>query len=43
MKESETRLDNIPMPTFKIPIMFKSVGRCSEMSYTMGREKGLKG
>ena len=31
------------MSTFRIPIMFKSVGRCSEMSYTMGREKGLKG
>ena len=31
------------MPVFRIPIMFKSVGRCSEMSYNMGSEKGQKG
>ena len=43
MQESETRFDNMPMLAFRIPIMFKSVGRCSEMGYTMGREKGLKG
>ena len=44
MQESETRFDNMPMSVFKIPIMFRSVGRrCSEMSYTMGREKGPKG
>ena len=36
MEESETRFDNIPMPTFRIPIMFRSVGTCSEMSYAMG-------
>ena len=43
MRESETRFDNMPMSAFKIPIMFKSVGRCSEMGYTMSREKGSKG
>ena len=36
MQESETRFDNMPIPAFRIPIMFKSVGRCSEMGYTMG-------
>ena len=36
MEESETRFDNMLMPMFRIPIMFRSVGRCSEMSYTMG-------
>ena len=35
MQESETCFDNIPMPAFRIPIMFRRVGRCSEMSYTM--------
>ena len=30
------------MSTFRIPIMFMSVGRCSEMSYTMGHEKRPK-
>ena len=43
MHESETCFDNMPMPTFRIPIMFRSMGRYSEMSYTMGREKGTKG
>ena len=44
MQESETRFDNMAlMLTFRIPIMFKSVGRCSVMGYTMGREKGPKG
>ena len=43
MQESETRFNNIPISAFRIPIMFKSVGRCSEMDYTVGREKGLKG
>ena len=43
MQESETYFDNISMSTFKIPIMFRSVGRCSEMSYAMSREKGLMG
>ena len=43
MDESETRSDNIPMSAFRIPIMFRSVGRCSEMGYTMGCEKGQKG
>ena len=39
MLESETCFDNMSMLTFKIPIMFKSVGRCSEMSYTMARKE----
>ena len=43
MEESETSFDNMSMSAFRIPIMFKSVGRCSEMSYTMGHENGLKG
>ena len=36
MQESETRFDNMPMSGFKIPIMFRSLGRYSEISYTMG-------
>ena len=43
MQKSETHFDNMPIPAFIIPIIIKSVGRCSEMSYTMGREKGSKG
>ena len=43
MQKSETFFDNMPMPAFKIPIMFRSVGRCGEIGYTMGNEKGLKG
>ena len=43
MQESETRFNNMSMSTFRIPIMFKSVGRCCEMGYTMGRKKGSKG
>ena len=43
MQESETFFDNMLMSAFKIPIIFKSVGRCSEIGYTMGHEKGLKG
>ena len=43
MQENEISFDNMPMPTIRIPIMFKSMGRCSEMSYTMGHEKGPKG
>ena len=42
MQESETHFNNMPMSEFKIPIMFRSVGRCSEMGYAMGREKGPK-
>ena len=42
MQESETRSDNMSMLAFRIPIMFKSVGRCSEMSYTMGHKEGPK-
>ena len=38
MQESETYFDNMPMSAFRIPIMFKSVGRCCEMSYTIGRK-----
>ena len=36
MQESETRFNNMSMSTFRIPIMFRSVGRCNEMGYTMG-------
>ena len=43
MQESKTCFDNMLMPMFRIPIMFKSVGRCSEMSYTMGRKERPKG
>ena len=43
MQESETHIDNMSMSAFRIPIMFRSVGRCSKMGYTMGCEKGLKG
>ena len=43
MQESETCFNNVPMSMFKIPIMFRSMGRCNEMGYTKGREKGLKG
>ena len=43
MQESETRFDNMSMSAFRIPIMFRSVGMCGEMGYTVGREKGLKG
>ena len=39
MQESETRLDNMSMLVFRIPIMFRSVGRCNEMGYTMGRKE----
>ena len=39
MQESETLFDSMPMLTFRIPIMFRSVGRCSEMGYTMGRKE----
>ena len=42
MQESETRFDNMPMSGFRIPIVFKSVGRCSEMSYIMGLKEGPK-
>ena len=42
MQKSETRFDNMPMLTFRIPIMFRSVGRCNEMSYIMDRKEGLK-
>ena len=42
MQESETRFDNVLMSAFRITIMFRSVGRCSEMGYTMGRKEGPK-
>ena len=42
-KESETGFDNVPMPKFRIPIMFWRVWWCSEMSYIMGHEKRPKG
>ena len=41
MQESETHFDNVSMLTFKLPIMFKSVGRCSEIGYTMGCKEEL--
>ena len=39
MQESETCFDNMSMSAFRIPIMFRSVGRCSVMGYTMGRKE----
>ena len=42
MHENETHFDNMSMPTFRIPIMFRSVGRCSEIGYTMSRKEGPK-
>ena len=39
MQESETCFEKMLMSTFRIPIMFRSVGRCSEMGYTMGRKE----
>ena len=42
MQESETHFDNVPMPTFRVPIMFRSVGRGSEMGDTIGCKKGPK-
>ena len=43
MQETETCFNNMPMSAFKIPIMFRSVGRCGEMSYIIGRKEGQKG
>ena len=43
MQERETRLDKRPMLAFRVSIMFRSVGRYSEMGYTMGHKKGPKG
>ena len=42
MHESETCFNNKLILAFKIPIIFKSVGRCSEMGYTMSRKEGPK-
>ena len=42
MQESETRFDNVSMSAFMISIMFRSVERCSEIGYTMGRKEGPK-
>ena len=42
MQENETRLDNMSMALFIILIMFRSVGRCREMSYTMIHKEGPK-
>ena len=42
MQESETHFDDMPMPTFRIPIVFRSVERSSEMGCTMGRKEGPK-
>ena len=39
MQESETRFDNMSMLAFRIPIMFRSVERCSKMDYIMGRKE----
>ena len=38
MQESETRFDNMSMSKFRILIMFRSVGRSSEMGYTVARK-----
>ena len=43
IQEHETRFNNMPMLAFRIPIMFMSVGKCSDMGYTMGRKIGPKG
>ena len=43
MQENETRFDNMLMPTFRLPIMFRSVGRFSEIGNTMSCKKGPKG
>ena len=42
MLESETCFNNMSMLVFRIPIIFRSVGTCSEMGYTIGRKEGLK-
>ena len=42
MQESETCFDNMPLSAFRVPIMFRSVGRYSEMGDTMGHEKRPK-
>ena len=42
MQESETLFDNVLMSTSIVRIMFRSVGRCSEMGYTIGRKERLK-
>ena len=42
MQKSETRFNNMLMSAFKVPIMFKSVGICSEMGDTMGHNEGPK-
>ena len=39
MYESETCFNNMQRSTFRIPIMFRSVGRFSEIGYTMGRKE----
>ena len=39
MQESETHFENMLMSAFKIPMMLKSVGRCSEMGYTKDRKE----
>ena len=39
MEESETHFENRSMLAFRIPIMFKSMGRYSEMGYTIGCKK----
>ena len=39
MQESETCFNNMSMPTFRIPIIFRSMGRCSEMGYTMSSKE----
>ena len=42
MQESETRFDNGLMSAFRVPIMFRSVRRGSEMGDTICRKEGLK-
>ena len=43
IQESETCFGNMLMSAFRIPIMYKSLGRYSKMGSTMGLEKGSKG
>ena len=42
MQKSETRFENMSMLAFRIRIMFRNVGRCSEMGYTLGHKEGPK-
>ena len=43
MQESETHFDNMSIPAFKIPIMLRCVGRCSEMGLPWVLRKDQRG